>query len=381
MERQDTILIHVGHVMFSPESGTPYHISRALSRYFQVVYINPITGYGRWNRWRRATCHRNNLCEGVRVITPLAPGGLRFLPRSMRALPTRLLIRTQFASLWRQVRGQTVVLLSTLSHLTPELHALVQPRLTCYHRLDDFGAMSHRHMQTELALERISDLIFVVSPHLIAQHRSRGRDAILLPNGVAADLFAAALSPETQIPADLLKIPEPRIGFIGWLAPKWIDIDLLYGVASHNPQWQFVLIGMRSREVKKQLPPNMHWLGPRPYRQLPQYLKGLDVCLVPFKQNAITMGASPLKLYEYLAAGRAVVSTYVPDVQYFGDLVWQANTPREFGQAIGDALLAAHDPVQQRRRIEAIQPHTWETRAAQVYECIQAHLAQREVKR
>lgn len=140
-------------------------------------------------------------------------------------------------------------------------------------------------------------------------------------------------------------------------------------------------IEMRSRKVNKQTPPNMHWLGPRPYRQLPHYLKALDVCLVPFKQNAITMGASPSTLYEYLAAGRAVVNTYVPDVQYFGDLVWQANTPREFGQAIGDTLLAAHDPVHQRRRIEAIQPHTWGARAAQVHECIQAHLSQRGTKK
>ncbi|MER3403451.1 MAG: hypothetical protein C4337_09250 [Armatimonadota bacterium] len=364
------ILVHVGHVLYRPESGTPYHLSRALSKYFPVVYINPMVGLWDWYRWYNALRTTDAFGSHVKVITPIAPGGLRFIPRPYRHTLTTILTTIQMWSLFQDLRKQKVILWVSNSGLAIKLHSLLRPTVTCYHRLDDFGAMDPRLTDLELALEQIADIIFVVSPHLIPQHQARGREAVLLPNAVSADIFAKALEPRTPVPTDLLAIPQPRVGFIGAITPEWIDIELVLVTAQKNPQWHFVLIGPRwPRRKWKHLhfPKNVHFLGMRPYHLLPNYLKGIDVCLLPFKQNAITFGASPLKLYEYLAAGRAVVSTYVPDVNYFENLAWVANDASDFSKAIHQALKTAHDPAAQQARLRAVQPHTWDSRAQKVY--------------
>jgi glycosyltransferase involved in cell wall biosynthesis len=363
-------LVHIGHVAFRPESGTAYHLSLALARHGAVSYVNPPLSLTRWLGQRAQV--RVGSGSQVSVISVVVPGELRFLPRRWRQKPLELWMTPIVARALRHYPCESLVLWVSNSALALRLHRVLQPRLTCYHRLDDFGAMDPTLEPLERALEGIADLIFVVSPHLIAQHQQRGREAILLPNGVNVALFARAVASQTTLPNDLACIRAPRIGFVGWLTPRWIDLELMLEIARLRPDWSLVLIGSKLAWEPPPLPPNVHLLGFRPYHQLPNYLKGLDVCLVPFKDNAITQGASPLKLYEYLAAGRAVVSTPVPDLPTFGDLVWQAHTAQEFVHAIEDALASAHDPVLQQRRIEAVRPHSWEARA----ETVMYHLRQ-----
>lgn len=363
-------LVFVGYLGFRPEAGTCYHLSVALSRFVPVSYVNPPLSLRRWRElrpWRYQGEHTN-----LSVLSVVVPGEFRFLPRRWREKPLNWWMAPVLLRQLRQYPAESLILWMSHSALALYLHRFLHPRLTCYHRVDDFGAMDSSQKSLECALEGIADLIFAVSPNLVAQHRQRGREAILLPNGVEVSLFSRAVSDEIAIPDDLARIPHPRVGFIGWLIPHWIDIVLMLEIARLRPDWSLVLIGPKVAWEPPPLPPNVHLLGFRPYHQLPNYLKGLDVCLVPFKDNAITHGASPLKLYEYLAAGRAVVSTPVPDLPTFGDLVWQAHTAQEFVHAIEDALASAHDPVLQQRRIAAVRPHSWEARA----ETVMYHLRQ-----
>jgi glycosyltransferase involved in cell wall biosynthesis len=305
----------------------------------------------------------------VEVVSIALPGGLRFLPRRWRLMLIVPLILRRLKGIDRD----ELVLWVSISNLSLPLYRLLRPRLTCYHRVDDFGAMEPSLMSLEDSLEKIADIIFVVSPNLQKQHQARGREAILLPNAANLTLFAKALHGETCPPSDLESIPHPRIGFVGWVNPKWIDVDLIMQVACLHPEWSIVLIGGVSRHVPP-FPSNVFLLGKRPYHLLPHYLKGLDVCLVPFKNNAITHGASPLKLYEYLAAGRAVVSTPVPDLSAFEGVVWCAEDAPSFIRAIEEALAVAHDPQEQRRRVEAVAPHSWEARAQTVIQHLEAML-------
>jgi glycosyltransferase involved in cell wall biosynthesis len=360
----DMHVVYTGHVGFRPEAGTPYHLSVALARYLSVSYVNPPLSLTRWLQLRPLWQSVGGL--QLSILSVIAPGELRFLPRRWRQKPLDLWMTPLVVRRLRRYPPESLILWVSNSALALRLHRVLQPRLTCYHRLDDFGAMDAALEPLERALERIADLIFVVSPNLIAQHQQRGRDAILLPNGVNVPLFLQAVSPDTVVPVQLARLPSPRVGFVGWLTPRWIDLELMLEIARLRPDWSLALIGPKVAWEPPPLPPNVHLLGFRPYHQLPNYLKGLDVCLVPFKDNAITQGASPLKLYEYLAAGRAVVSTPVPDLPTFGDLVWQAHTAREFVAAIEDALPHAHDPTLQQRRIEAVKPHSWEARAETV---------------
>lgn len=358
-------LLHVGHVPFRPESGTPYHLSVALARYLPVYYINPPLSFSQWVALR---CQPFIARGDVRVISVALPGALRFIPRRQRKKILRVLVPPIMLYQLRRIESNQLVLWASNSELALWVHRKLRPVLTCYHRLDDFGAMDPSLVPLERALEKIADIILVVSPHLQAQHRSRGREAYLLPNGVDTAFFARSLEKETPIPADLQTIPAPRIGFIGHLTPKWIDFELLFGAAKRRPDWSFVMIGPKVAWKPDYTPPNFYLLGARPYTQLPQYLKGLDICLVPFKQNAITDGASPLKLYEYLAAGRAVVSTPVPDLPAFEEVVWCVQDVESLIRAVEQALPIAHDPLEQRRRVEAVEPHSWEARARTVME-------------
>jgi glycosyltransferase involved in cell wall biosynthesis len=363
-------LVYVGYLGFRPEAGTGYHLSVALARHMPVSYVNPPLSLKRWLELRARWSQMPDV--QLSVLSVVVPGEFRFLPRRWRQRPLDWWMTPWLARRLRQYPRETLILWMSHIGLARHLRRVLRPRLACYHRVDDFGAMDNAQKPLEQALEEDADLIFAVSPNLVAQHRQRGRDAILLPNGVDIGLFSQAIEGELLVPEDLACIPHPRVGFIGWLIPYWIDIELMLEIARMRPDWSLVLIGPKVAWEPPLLPPNVHLLGFRPYHQLPNYLKGLDVCLVPFKDNAITHGASPLKLYEYLAAGRAVVSTPVPDLPTFGDLVWQAHTAQEFVRAIEDALASAHDPVLQQRRIEAVRPHSWEARA----ETVMYHLRQ-----
>jgi glycosyltransferase involved in cell wall biosynthesis len=360
-------ILHVGHVPFQPESGTPYHLSMALARHIPVTYLNPPMSLSRWLQTYRWRVQRSQSAH-IDVLSVVLPGELRFLPRRLRTKPQQILTLASILQRLRRIVSGAWVLWVSNSDLAPVLHRLLRPVLTCYHRLDDFGAMDPSLINLECELEKISDIIFVVSPHLQAQHVQRGRHAILLPNAVDIASFAKALDEATFVPTDLGNLPAPRIGFVGWVTPRWIDIDLVLEIARRRSNWSFVLIGPKVSWHPSALPPNVYLLGKRPYHLLPHYLKGLDVCLVPFKNNAITHGASPLKLYEYLAAGRAVVSTPVPDLPAFEGVVWCAEDAPNFIRAIEEALTVAHDPQEQRRRVEAVAPHSWEARAQTVLE-------------
>ncbi|MCS7065880.1 MAG: hypothetical protein NZL85_06330, partial [Fimbriimonadales bacterium] len=133
----------------------------------------------------------------MRVISPVLPGALRFLPRRWRKKPLRTLTLPIVLHQLRHVASDQLVLWVSNSELGLWLHRRLRPALTCYHRLDDFGAMDPSLAPLERALEQIADIIFVVSPHLQAQHRARGREAHLLPNGVDTAFFARALEEET----------------------------------------------------------------------------------------------------------------------------------------------------------------------------------------
>jgi glycosyltransferase involved in cell wall biosynthesis len=143
-----------------------------------------------------------------------------------------------------------------------------------------------------------------------------------------------------------------------------VDTELLVSLARARPDWSVVVIGDTKKwRVPTDAPKNLHILGPRPYARVPHYLKGMDVCLVPFRNNAVSQAASPLKLYEYLAAGRAVVSAPLPDLAFLGSVVRSARNRDEFLIAIEEVLPLAHDPTEQKRRLEVAAQHSWQQRA------------------
>jgi glycosyltransferase involved in cell wall biosynthesis len=183
------------------------------------------------------------------------------------------------------------------------------------------------------------------------------------PSSVDVPHFAAARG-NLEPPPDQSHIPRPRLGFFGVIDER-MDLSLLASVAAACPHWQIVMIGPIVKIDERTLPrlPNIHYLGPKPYAELPSYLAGWDVALMPFALNESTRFISPTKTLEYLAGGRPVVSTPIADViSPYAErgMVRIGAEPNAFIDAIA-AALDEGDSLPQRAAIEAfIRGTSWD---------------------
>ncbi len=269
-----------------------------------------------------------------------------------------------------------------------EMIGHLDERLVIYHAVDEYSAYAFGSQDADKRAQVIkeieaevvakSDLVFVTSPALYESKRYLHTSITLVENGVDYDLFANP-SPSNAYPVDLLDIPHPLIGYVGVINEK-LNLQLISDIARQQPQWHFVLVGpVALRNEGEQLEAlqtlaNVHLVGRKPVDRLPHYLHTFDVCLIPYKRNEWTRNISPLKLYEYLAAGVPIVSTGIPATQEFADTVWIACDPDTFAQAISAALDA--DTPERRRKQQALaKNHTWDQRVETLSTTIETHLA------
>jgi UDP-galactopyranose mutase len=178
-----------------------------------------------------------------------------------------------------------------------------------------------------------ADLVFTGGSSLYEAKKDRHDSVHLFPSSVDRCHFAKARATQFD-PADQEELPRPRLGFYGVLDERF-DIELLDKIAEMRPDWSFVMVGPVVKIDPADLPkrPNIHYLGAKKYEQLPAYLSGWDVALMPFAMNESTQFISPTKTPEYLAGGKPVVSTPIRDVvRHYGQLegVGIASTPEQF---------------------------------------------------
>lgn len=208
-----------------------------------------------------------------------------------------------------------------------------------YYCVDDHASFSgydrRQVLRDEQELCQKSDLVITTSLALQKAKSPWNPNTMLVPHGVDYEHFSRAMREDLLCPADLAAIPRPRLGFFG-LIRDWVDLDLLAEVARARPHWHFVMIGDADSNVNidqyRRLP-NMHFLGRRAYEDLPAYCRHFDVGLIPFKINELTRAVNPIKLREYLAAGLPVISTPMPEVAQYNDLVEIVNSNIEFEKA------------------------------------------------
>jgi len=219
-------------------------------------------------------------------------------------------------------------------------------------------------------------LVVSVARRLHEQALTVRSDAIYLPNGVDYDHFASPAPTPDADPkiAALLNPRLPIAGYYGALA-EWFDYELLETVAELRRDWNFLLIGpmldgsarQRGRALFKCA--NVHWIGARPYERLPEYLWLFDVALIPFVVNDITQATSPLKLYEYMAAARPIITTPMPECESFS-VVNITHSAEEMARALDDARAqGASEEFRAQCRAQA-REHSWERRVQKVIEAL-----------
>ena len=254
-----------------------------------------------------------------------------------------------------------------------------------YHCVDDIAAQpgmpAHALETAEQELLRAADIVFATSPRLAETRRRWNPNTHFLPNVADFDHFARALLPDTTVPDDLARIPAPRLGFVGAISAYKVDFDLLRHVARARPDWNIVLIGKVGEgdpwtdATRLHGLQNLHCLGPRPYADLPAYLKGFDVALLPCTRNHYTASMFPMKFFEYLAAGRPVVSVELAALQEYHAALSVAASPEAFVTAIERVLDG--DAPSLESRLELARSNTWEARTARMLDRIAASMEAR----
>lgn len=211
----------------------------------------------------------------------------------------------------------------------------------CMDELSAFKGASPLLKERETSLFRRADLVFTGGQSLYEAKRDRHPNLYAFPSSVDVAHFAQARQIADE-PADQAPIPHPRLGFFGVIDER-LDIELLAGIAEARPDWHLVILGPVVKIDPATLPqhPNIHYLGSKDYKQLPTYLAGWDLAMLPFAHNDSTRFISPTKTPEYLSAGKPVVSTSIRDVvRPYGEqgLVRIADTVEAFVAAAEAAM-------------------------------------------
>ena len=253
--------------------------------------------------------------------------------------------------------------------------------LCVFYCIDDYAAHPGVDMaliaQRDEDLSRRADLLFVAPPALVESKRALNPATIFSPHGVDVDLFKRAADADTEIPAAARGLRHPVIGYIGSIH-EWIDLELIEWLSRERPEWSFLLVGHAAADVSAlRALPNVHMVGPQPYPTLPTWAKAFDAAIIPYRLNRQVANANPLKLREYLATGKPVVSVRNPEIEKFSQWVRIADDRAGFLAAL-DQALATDTSEAAAARIASVADQTWDNRVQAALEQVAVALAQRQ---
>jgi UDP-galactopyranose mutase len=333
-------LICFSHLRWNFVFQRPQHLMSRFARDMKVIYWEEPVDIGpkdtAYLQVREAEDARN-----VRVVVPHLPQGM---PEDAREAALKRLLDAHLASL----RGPLIAWYYTPMMLTFSRH--IDADITVYDAMDELSKFRFapvKLLDLEQELIDKADIVFTGGSSLFEAKRDRHDNVHCFPSSVDRVHFMRARARQFE-PADQEDLPKPRLGFYGVIDERF-DTELLARIAEMRPQWSFVMLGPVVKISEDELPkrPNIHYLGSKTYDQLPAYLSGWDVALMPFAMNESTEFISPTKTPEYLAGGKPVVSTPVRDVvRHYGHLegVGIAGDAESFVAACEHALEIARNP-------------------------------------
>jgi glycosyltransferase involved in cell wall biosynthesis len=342
----------------------PQHLMTRLAEHYRILFVEePVYDEGEAHLKKTAVAPNITVCQPHTGIQ--APGFHDDQIPTLQTLLADLVPEGERPVVW---------------FYTPMALPLLQgfdPALVIYDCMDELAAFKNapkQLLQRENALLNIADLCFTGGPSLYQSKRERHANAHCFSSSVDAKHFQKALDRDYSHP-EQAHVARPRLGFYGVIDERF-DTDLIREVAEARPDWQIVLVGPVVKIDPANLPRanNIHYMGQRTYEQLPQFLAGWDVCLLPFALNESTKFISPTKVLEYMAAELPSVSTPITDVKVpYGDVVAIADTPEKFIAAC-ERMLAMSDEQQAtlKERMRAIVANTsWDKTATSMHHLIQ----------
>ncbi len=379
-------IVYFGNDWFAENRTSSHHIARRLAGHSRLLYVDspgmraPVASSRDlrriWTKLAQALRRPREILPGLWHCTvPQLPWrkapGIERINRIFGAWAVRRAMR--------HVGITRPILWFVLPHPGFMLDA-VPHELAIYYCIDDYaahpGVDAERIRACDDMLTRRADHVFVAPPALLAAKTAANPNTSFAPHGVDVRLFSSAMDATTRVPAVAARLAHPVIGYFGSIA-AWTDLELLEALARQRPQWSLLLVGHASVNVGSlaQLP-NVTMVGAQPYESLPGWAKAFDVAIIPYRLNEQVRNANPLKLREYLATGKPVVSVRTPEVERFASMLHIGEDVPGFISAV-EAALREIGPELGSRRIEAVSDMSWEQRADATMAIVRQALARR----
>ena len=367
---------------------TGYNLAMALAKENFVYYIdNPFTikDYFRYRKTKKYAIRKqymkwrsdglmNTQILNLKVIIVPVLASLHFLPEGIIyriALKiNETIIKKRLKKLLAKKNISDFIFINAFNYYYPGVGKSLKPSLSVYYCLDPLPSeYEKKHgIKSELILVKKSDLVICSSKELYREKIKINPDTFFIPNAADVNHSSKALDPTLPVSGLVLQYKKPVIGYFGNIEGR-IDFDLVKKVAEQNPEKSFLFVGPVVRDY---VPDwffhigNIYLPGAVSYDQMPSVVKGFDVAIIPFKRNNFSKTIFPLKFFEYLGSGKAVVSTdFNTDLfEFTKDTVAYCTDAESFSKAINDALNDSE--VKLKARIAIAAENTWEQRANEI---------------
>jgi glycosyltransferase involved in cell wall biosynthesis len=311
--------------------------------------------------------------DGIIVITPIVTPF--YASRMGRALNKLLLLaQFKFLSVAFELRNPVLwVAIPTARSIVGHLNesALIYQVSDKY----DANQMDHAtsaNIITDLHTELLAraELIYYSGRKLFEEETTARAEitpkAKLLEQAVDFEHFASATSREWQEPDDIKRIPHPRLGYFGAIESWLLDQKMIRAISAERPDWQWILLGLKAARLDIEDLPNVHYLGAKPYSEMPRYAASFDVCVLPWvTDNKFVSYGSAIKVREYLATGKPVVITPLYEYESWDAILRISRGYDSFIAQVEDALTNDDEGKRQARR-DSVKASTWDARAEMV---------------
>ena len=354
----------------------------------RVLYLGPIM---HWLSRFEDDCinlfHKTKLVEvsqNLSVLIPplLVPGGNA---RSAVANSINQFALKRIILHWQRRLGFENPILWSYTYAFPDIIGSFSEKVVIYDCTDEFSAWDGANPVFVQNLEerflRKSSLVFTTARGLFDTKRKINPNTHFIPNGVDFELFFDVYKNEgVAIPSDM-QFPRPIIGYVGTVK-EWIDINLLAHIARKNPSWSIAIIGPIGIDISDtglDKMDNVFLLGKKPPVIVPNYIKFFDVCLNPFDiHHPVTATVNPLKVYEYLAMGKPIVSVDMPEVRHLQDVIYIASSYEDFEDKIRTAI-EANNSVMTSHRLAVAKDYSWDKLLEKISQKIEEKLLEKKI--
>ena len=321
--------------------------------------------------------------EGITVVSPAV---IPLFGSRAAAATNRRLLTAQISRLAKQ-RAMTRPILWIAIPTAVEVVGQLNESFVIYHVSDKYDANTMDHATDPAYIRQLhdraidaADLIFYSSRKLIEEAEHGREKSHLLEQAVDFDHWAQISNGTLAVADAVARIPRPRIGYFGAIEPWLVDQDLIRQASRERPSWHWIFIGNKSHGLEIEELTNVHFLPPVSYDELPNYAAGFDVCVLPWNTGVpFTSYGSAIKVREYLASGKPVVISPLPEYESMKDVLRIGRSRDQFLDLVDDALRETGNDHAQARQ-NAVKDGTWDARAEWVSELIEDALAARASK-